>query len=139
MAQEPPGLLLVVVGPVEVKDGPCGATTSHEGGPLVFTGPLDGTVVLSLAERAALTAAGLIVPLEDGREVVLGIGPGVVLSWPLGAVDAAGRPLPYLRDEEPIVPFAADDTWKWWRGGLGVEAVRAQLVAAGGEEGQPGG
>jgi hypothetical protein len=106
-------------------------TTPFEAGPVVVRGPLDASTPLTPAERAALEAAGLVVVLEDGRRVVLGLTAGTVLSWPLGAVDEDGRPLPYLRNGGAVVPCDAADGWKWWRGGLTLDEVQAQLVAAG--------
>jgi len=115
-------------------DGPETAATGHERLRLVvsLSGPED-LVALTDRERAALAAVGLVVQLEDGRAVVLGVPDGTAFEWPLGVLDAAGRPLPYLRGGEPVVPFAAADEWKWWRGGLDPDAVRAQLVAHGGD------
>jgi hypothetical protein len=114
-------------------------TTPVTAGPVMVRGPLDATTPLTPAARQALEAAGLIVDLEDGRCVVLGLPAGTVLAWPLGVVDAEGRPLPYLRNAGPVVPFAAADGWKWWRGGLTLGEVLAQLVAAQKDEETEGG
>lgn len=94
--------------------------------PVTVSGP---ALVASLrpAQREALVAAGLL-----AGEVFLGPPPGVVLAWPLGARDADGRPMPYLRDGGLVVPNGAAPSWCWWRGGLAPDEVVARLVAAGG-------
>lgn len=115
-----------------VADLADGVETPPSGpGQVVVRGPLDASTPLTAAERQALVSAGLVVDLEDGRSVVLGLGAGAVLSWPLGVVDAAGRPLPYLRSGGLVIPMTAADEWKYWRGGLDPDEVLAQLVAAG--------
>ena len=100
-------------------------------GPVVVRGPLDATAALDRASYGALVAAGLVVELEDGRTVALGLAADVVLAWPLGVVDEDGRPLPYLRGGSVVIPCAAADGWKWWRpGGLDLRELWDRLDAA---------
>lgn len=98
-------------------------------GPVVVQGPLDATSPLDPVAWAALEAAGLVVELAGGRRLLLGLAGPVEFSWPLGAVDPDGRPLPYLRDGHVVVPFAAADGWKWWKGGRSLAEVQAALEA----------
>jgi len=125
--------------PAQRPTEPARANPPGAAGPVMVRGPLDATTPLTPMTRQALEAAGLIVDQEDGRRVVLGLPAGTVLAWPLGVVDAEGRPLPYLRNAGPVVPFAAADGWKWWRGGLTLGEVLAQLVAAQKDEETEGG
>lgn len=99
-------------------------------GPVVVQGPLGAGTPLDGRSYAALVAAGLVVEAADGRRVVLGCGDGVVLMWSRGVVDPEGLPLPYLRNGAVVIPFAAADRWKWWRGGLELQEVQAHLEAA---------
>ena len=118
---------VVVAAQEEPPAAPAPSQTPDGRVPVEFTGPLGPEVTLTAAQRLALTAAGLVVELVDGREVVL-VGAGVTYAWPWGAVDQDGRPLPYLRNGKAIAPFPCADRWKWWRGGLGPDDLQAQLT-----------
>jgi len=113
----------------EVQDELEPVAVRRNRGPVVLTAPVD-VVGLEDREREALEVAGFLVRLDDGREVSFVPGSPVRLSWPWGAVDELGLPLPYLRDGDPVVPFAAADRWKWWRDGVALDDLAAQLVAA---------
>lgn len=123
-----------VLGPaaaVVVAASPAGgevqAVALAQVGPVVVRGPLDPASPPDPVAWAALKAAGLVVELVDGRCLALGLAGPVELSWPLGVVDQDGRPLPYLRDGHAVVPLAAADGWKWWKGGRSLAETQAAL------------